>query len=30
MLGKGSKKMYGNFHTFAAPPPKVWKIKIKK
>ena len=30
-LGKGSKKKkYGNFHTFADPPPKVWKINKKK
>ena len=30
-LGKGSKKKkYGNFHTFAGPPPpKVWKINKK-
>ena len=24
--GFKKKKKYGNFHTFADPPPKVWKI----
>ena len=26
LLREGFKKKYGNFHTFADPPPKVWKI----